>query len=125
MGAGRPRKQIDVRTFEKLCGLQCSEQEIADFFDCSIDTLNRWCMREYRKNFEDIFNEKKAYGKISLRRMQWVLAEKSPAMVIFLGKNYLDQRDERNVEVKGHVMPTTLADLIMEDYGQNQNEKST
>ena len=30
---------------------------------------------------------------MSLRRIQWKLAEKSPAMAIFLGKNLLGQRD--------------------------------
>lgn len=123
----RPRKQIEKRLFENLCSLQCSEDEIAGLFECSIDTLSRWCKREYGKNFAEIFEEKKARGKISLRRTQWKLAEKSPAMAIFLGKNYLGQRDEQNVEIKGDIGLTTLADLMLEEYrrGQNENAKST
>jgi len=123
--AGRPRIEIDKRTFEGLCGLQCTETEIADFYGCGVSTLTRWCYREYGKNFEEIFREKSTRGKVSLRRIQWKLAEKSPAMAIFLGKNYLSQRDERDVEVKGQIVATTLADLIMEDYGKNTDAEST
>ena len=48
-------------------------------------------------------------------------------MAIFLGKNYLGQRDEQNVEIKGDIGLTTLADLMLEEYrrGQNENAKST
>jgi hypothetical protein len=36
-------------------------------------------------------------GKISLRRKQLKLADKHPAMAIFLGKNYLDQHDRQHL----------------------------
>lgn len=91
---GRPRKEIDKEQFEKLCSIMCTEEEIAGFFECSIDTVNRFCKREYETTFADIYKTFSSYGKISLRRSQFRLAEKSPAMAIFLGKNYLGQRDE-------------------------------
>lgn len=60
-----------------------------------------------------------------MRRLQWKLAEKSPAMAIFLGKNYLNQRDEWDVEVKGNLGVTTLAELMLEDYnGKDASTKS-
>ena len=68
--------------------------------ECSVDTLERWCLRNYKKRFAEVFAEKRAYGKVSLRRTQWTLAEKSPAMAIFLGKNYLGQSDK--VEFAGN-----------------------
>ena len=40
---GRPKIQINEIEFEKLCGLQCTEEEIAGFFNCSIDTICNWC----------------------------------------------------------------------------------
>ena len=43
----RPRKEIDVDEFEKLCGFMCTEEEISEFFDVSVDTLQRWCKRTY------------------------------------------------------------------------------
>jgi hypothetical protein len=44
--------------------------------------------------FSEIFRIKRENGIISLRRTQFQLAEKSPAMAIFLGKNLLGQTDK-------------------------------
>lgn len=90
----RPKIKIDKNSFEKLCGLQCTEEEIAGFFDCSVDTIERFCKREYKASFADVFNKKRSSGKISLRRNQFKLAEKSASMAIWLGKQYLGQTDK-------------------------------
>ena len=79
--------------FEKLCALQCTQQEICDFFEVDHKTLTRWCKRTYHKDYSQIYKEKRSGGAISLRRMQFRLAEKSAAMAIFLGKNILGQSD--------------------------------
>ena len=122
---GRPPVNIDKRLFETLCGLQCTRDEIAYALNCHKDTLVKWCKREYGKTFEQVFNEKRAAGKVSLRRSQWKLAEKSPAMAIFLGKNYLGQSDRQDLELSGKVNITSIADLMLEDYGQNTDNKDT
>ena len=93
MATGRPRKEIDKKIFENLCGLQCTLEEIAGVFDCSPDTIERWCKREYKATFAETYKKHSAKGKTSLRRIQFKLAEKSAAMAIFLGKNYLGQKD--------------------------------
>lgn len=93
MPAGRPRKKIDKKEFEKLCALQCTLNEFCGWFDCSEDTIERFCKSEYGKNFAEVFKLKREKGRISLRRSQWQLAEKNTAMAIFLGKQYLGQRD--------------------------------
>lgn len=90
----RPRIEINKDEFEKLCGLMCTEEEIAGFFNCSTDTIERWCRRTYNISFAEIYKSKSAFGKISLRRNQFKLSQKSAAMAIFLGKNYLGQRDD-------------------------------
>jgi hypothetical protein len=95
---GRPQKEIDQTQFEKLCGLQCTQEEIAGWFDCSPDTIENWCKRTYKESFSEVFGKKREAGKISLRRSQWRLAEKSAAMAIFLGKNYLGQSDHVVIE---------------------------
>ena len=93
MATGRPKKEIDKKIFENLCGLQCTLEEIAGVFDCSADTIERWCKREYGETFAETYKKHSAKGKMSLRRTQFKLAEKSAAMAIFLGKNYLGQKD--------------------------------
>lgn len=90
---GRPKKEIDEAQFGKLCGLQCTLEEIAGFFDCSEDTIERWCKRELKETFAEAFKKRSTGGKISLRRNQFKLAEKSAAMAIWLGKQYLGQTD--------------------------------
>lgn len=92
--AGRPTIQIDQRNFEELCKMQCTEMEIAGFFRCSDETLNKWCKKTYKKTFEECFAILRQGGKASLRRTQWRLAETNPSMAIFLGKNYLGQCDD-------------------------------
>lgn len=92
---GRPRKEINKTEFEKLCFLQCTEREFCSWFDVSDETLNKWCKENYDgRTFLDVFKEKRENGIISLRRTQFQLAEKSPAMAIFLGKNLLGQTDK-------------------------------
>ena len=90
---GRPRKEIDQKQFENLCGLQCTQEEICGFFDVCEDTLCTWCKRTYNQSFSEVFAKKRGQGKISLRRNQWRLSEKNAAMAIFLGKNFLGQTD--------------------------------
>ena len=99
MPRGRPQKEIDKSLFEKLCGLQCTAEEICDFFEISDKTLYRWCKKTYGDNFSVIFRQKRSKGKISLRRSQFRLAENNANMAIFLGKNYLGQTDKSEVNV--------------------------
>lgn len=113
----RPKKQIDKIQFEHLCGLQCTEEEICYFFSVSDKTLIRWCKETYGKSFSEVFKEKRAVGKISLRRNQWKLSEKSAAMAIFLGKNYLGQTD-------GAVEDTDDRNLTIEIVTHEDTERS-
>lgn len=91
---GRPRKEINQKLFENLCGIQCTEVEICAALECCEDTLNAWCKRTYKMTFSEAYKSKSQMGKSSLRRMQFKLAEKSASMAIWLGKQYLGQRDQ-------------------------------
>ncbi len=95
---GRPRIEIDQRKFEKLCEYQCTLEEIAGVMGCSVDTIERWVKKTYstskiKATFADIYKKLSAPGKMSLRRAQFRLAEKNASMAIWLGKQYLDQRE--------------------------------
>ena len=90
----RPKKEIDKKQFENLCGLQCTKEEICAWFDITDKTLDAWCKRTYRQSFSVIFAQKRGKGKISLRRSQFRLAEKNANMAIWLGKQYLDKKDK-------------------------------
>ena len=90
---GRPRAEIDKKQFENLCGLQCTLEEICGWFGVSDKTLNGWCKRTYNASFSEVFKQKRGKGMIALRRAQWRLAEKNATMALWLGKQYLGQRD--------------------------------
>lgn len=93
MTRGRPPKEFDKELFEQLCGIMCTEEEICGIFKTTDKTLSGWCERTYDLNFSEAYKIYSSRGKLSLRRAQFKLAQKSPAMAIFLGKNYLGQKD--------------------------------
>lgn len=85
---GRPRLQLDTRQIKVLSSMQCTHKEIAAVMGCDEDTL--------RNNYSAIINAAREGGKASLRRAQWKKAvdEGNPSMLIWLGKHYLEQREE-------------------------------
>ena len=112
---GRPKKEIDREQFEKLCELQCTQEEICGWFDITDKTLTSWCKKTYGVSFSEIYNKKREKGKISLRRAQFQLAQKNAAMAIFLGKNYLGQTDRIEQIVTQIEDLTPLADMLNAD----------
>jgi len=111
---GRPLAKIDKKQFEKLCKLQCTMAEVAAYFDVTSMTLETWCKRTYGCTFFILFTAKRDLGKISLRRSQWQMSEHSVAMSIWLGKQYLDQKEpERNL---------VILDIPSKEYRDERNK---
>lgn len=108
---------ISQKQFESLCHIQCKEEEILSVLDVSKDTLIRWCKNTYGKDFANVFAEKREGGKASLRRMQWLQAEKNPTMAIWLGKQMLGQKDV--IENKQEINNGIITELV----GALQNVK--
>ena len=82
------RKLLDIKEedVEKLASYGCKNVEIADFFNCSVDTITG--------RFSDILRKGRAELKRSLRKAQIDFALKGNAtLLIWLGKNELGQRD--------------------------------
>ena len=107
--AGRPKKEIDYNTVEKLASIQCTQEEIANFLNISVRTLQRdeeFC-RIYKKGMDN--------GKMSLRRIQYKLAEKNTAMAIWLGKQYLGQKDVVESSNESNARITIVNSLPKED----------
>jgi hypothetical protein len=99
---GRPVKEIDFALFDKLCELQCLQEEMADFFEVSIDTLERRVKEKTGLTFADYYGQKRGHGKVALRRKQMQVALKgNVTMLIWLGKQTLGQRDKQEIEHSG------------------------
>lgn len=107
----RPHIEIDKNQFENLCKLQCTLAEIAGWFSCSEDTIERWCKREYKQSFADVFSKKREAGKISLRRNLVRLSERNPGAAIFLAKNWLGMTDKQSTQTEV-VVDNNLYDAI-------------
>jgi hypothetical protein len=100
---GRPPKEINQREFEALCEMQCTEEEICGVLGVTDKTLVSWTRRTYGLTFSEAIKRFSARTKKSLRRWQLESAKKGNAtMLIWLGKQYLGQRDlpEDNVDTE-------------------------
>lgn len=85
--------EVDWEQFEKLCGYQCTQEEISDFFRLEEEQLIQMAVRKYKKPFERIYKIFSAPGLCSLRRSQFLLSKNNSTMAIWLGKLYLGQVD--------------------------------
>ena len=112
---GRPEKTISQAQFEAMCSIQATEEEICLVLAVQPHPLNKWCRRIYGKTFCKVFREKRALGHVSLRRKQFHLADKSPAMAIFLGKNYLGQSDNPTATVEISDVPVFVGESEIEE----------
>ena len=92
--AGRPKIVIDWDLVQKLAHIQCTQAEIASAVGVSVDTLHR------HPEFAEVYKRGAEGGRKSLRRMQFESATKGNiAMQIWLGKQYLGQRDNLDQRV--------------------------
>src|SRR6185369_518181 len=95
----RPEAKIDLVELEKLCGMQCTDEEVAAFFGVSTRTIER---RRTIKKFSEVMERAKAKGRISVRRSLFKLAAAGNiAAAIFLSKNLLGYKDVVNSELTG------------------------
>jgi len=95
---------VDWEQVKKLAAIQCTRDEIASFLGICRETLQRAAKREFGVVFGDLLEEWKEGGKVSLRRKQWLLADKSATMAIFLGKQMLGQRDDIRLNHSGAIV---------------------
>lgn len=91
----RPRKVIDWEHVANLCGIQATQEEIAQFVKCSVDTLDRACKRMHKESFAEFYKKKAVGGKMSLRRNMFQKAfGGNVTMMIWLSKQHLGMSDK-------------------------------
>lgn len=114
---GRPLTEIKWATVDQMCLIQCTGEEIASVLNVSYDTLERACKREKKMPFADYIAQKKQGGRASLRRRQFKLAEEgNPTMCIWLGKQYLGQKDKNEQSGSiGHYDMSAKSDDELQD----------
>ncbi len=92
---GRKPIEIDYDMAEKYSSIMCTQSEIASLLGVSLSTL------EHDPEFLRIHKKGMDKGKSSLRRMQYHAASGGNAtMQIWLGKQYLGQKDKQEITGK-------------------------
>lgn len=92
---GRPFLDIDFDALEKMASIHCTQEEISFILGVSIDTLERAVKRKHGVTYAEFCRQKRAFGKMSLRRAMWQKAtqEKDNTLMIWLAKNHLGMTD--------------------------------
>ncbi|RTL05201.1 hypothetical protein EKK58_08615 [Candidatus Dependentiae bacterium] len=110
---GRPRIEINWDEMAKLMSIQATLREVAGWFECSEDTIERACLRDQGLTFAEYSVQKRQSGKISLRRKQFEVALKGDgnvSMLIWLGKQYLEQGE--NTPPEDEVLEFNLPEFL-------------
>src|SRR5665213_138164 len=90
-GMPRPEVDIDLEELEKLCAMQCTDEEIAAFLGVSTRTIER---RRKVPSFREVMERGKAKGRVSVRRNLFRLAGNGNLGAnVFLAKNLLGYKD--------------------------------
>jgi hypothetical protein len=97
---GRPRLEFDLRQVEELGRIQSTLSEVAAVLGCGLSTVKDRLAND--PEFAAAFERGVEAGKSSLRRLQWKAAVGGNiTMQIWLGKQYLGQRDQQHTELTG------------------------
>lgn len=118
---------IDPAEIEKLASIGATQPEMAKWFGVSLSTIEK---RLRRKEYRALLAKGEARFVISIRRKQAQLAEEGNAtMLIWLGKQYLGQRDKSDNVHHGHDGKAllTLADvdrIIMEGREREAEDRA-
>lgn len=105
-----PMKALDEELILKLSSIMCTNDEIAFICGCSHDTLQRRYMH--------ILDAGRSQAKMSIRRKQFEVAMSGNGMMlIWLGKQYLKQKEPRESaedmkveEIKVTLHPSLITD---------------
>jgi len=99
---GRPKLVLDTQLIYRLASIHCTIREMSNIMNCSEEAL---------VNYMDVINKGYDQGKEGLRRLQWKSAQQgNVAMQIWLGKQWLQQRDRLPDEA-----PQTIINVQVND----------
>ena len=118
--ANKIRHDIPPEKVKMLASFGCSYIEIGKYFGCSEGVIRRRYRTEYEQGREEM--------KLTLRQLQWKHAQNgNTALLIFLGKNFLQQTDKNQVDMTGN-LETVLKEVgfqgnPMDDQADSQQRE--
>ena len=115
----RPKTEIDWTKVDFYLRAHCDGVGIAGILGIHPDTLYLACQAEFKMGFSEYSQQKKSEGKEILRGKQFQLAvEGDKTMLVWLGKQYLGQKDKRDVTSNDN----TLAPQVVVETKEQQDE---
>ena len=97
----RPKANIDWKIVDSLLEASCEGTEVAAYLGLSVNTLYNRCKIDNKCNFSEYLQQKKAKGDSLLKTKQFKVAmDGDKAMLIWLGKQRLNQRDKHDIDNK-------------------------
>ena len=101
---------IDLEELEKLAAMHCTQEEAAAWFGVSTGCISG---KLKQKAYKQVWEQGRAKGKISLRRQQKQRADAGDkTMLIWLGKQWLGQKDSPGAEEERHDELRRFLDLM-------------
>jgi hypothetical protein len=70
-GVTPQQDRVNWDEFDKLVAYQCTQQEIADFFGISVDSLDRACQRDRGEKLAEVWDKKREQGESNSRRLNF------------------------------------------------------
>jgi len=99
----RPKANIDWKIVDSLLEASCEGTEIAAYLGIDNDTLYKRCKLDNKMGFSEYLQQKKAKGDTLLKTKQFKVAmDGDKAMLIWLGKQRLNQRDKHELNHKNN-----------------------
>ena len=112
MAMGRPRKDFGDKEWDKVniaCQFKMPAKDVAGILECSVDTLENRIREKYDCTFSEFREQKMATTNLNLFSKQVSVAlEGNVTMLIWLGKNYLNQTDKQETTLVGTENPIQI-----------------
>ena len=104
--------KLDKNKVRMLASFGCTLVEIAKYFKVGESVIRKKYKKEYEAGVEEM--------KFSLRKAQWkyALENGNTALLIFLGKNYLQQTDKSQLDLVGNL------ETVLIECGYENNDKA-
>lgn len=94
--------EIDETQLKAICRLKPTIKDVAAFFNCSEDTIERRCKDYDGISFKEFRDKYMVHTRLDLVRKALKMAEKNPAMMIFCLKNlcgWKDKQENVNIDI--------------------------
>jgi len=108
------KANIDWPLIDEMLLDMCEANEIAAALFISSEILSEKIKEKYKMEFSAYRNNKRAKTIQNLRKEQLVLSKSNASMSVWLGKQYLGQKDKHENQdnsVAGKVMPQIIIEL--------------